>query len=536
MSLTRLVCCMLLATCATIGSAQTEWILDPEGPVLEPAPPGSWDHGLRFIEAVVEVDGTYHMFYRGQPDPEEDLIGTYSIGHATSGDGVSWTLDPANPVFSPGSETDWDRGSIRGAAVIHDGERFRMWYASVSSVFENDEQWLGVGHATSTDGTTWSRSPENPIIAPGNYGTFTIPQTVIFDGEWYRMWYAVSGTWGGGESPASSFDGMSWGGFVNRQPDPFFPLGLSVVENGTVYYMMYWGWGYWPSIGGAVSATGVSWSDFVDHPLINFAASPAVLVDGDALVMWYTYGAYGSDPGIYRATSTCCDTPYSWFVLAAASGAGAAGSMYRTEVEINNANDDPAEYRFAWFPRDRDNTEWIRSGRFQIEPGTTDRYTDVLSEVFRLGPDSFGALAVETTTEDVLVAARISTSDDQTAGAYGQSIPVVRVDDFYSSTLADQRILFGAENADERFNITCFYGRNWRRSDKVELKLRDADGTLLGTERMTVQPFGSHQINRIFADHRPVNGYVQVERGWGTYCFGSRIDNQTNDPTTILPQ
>ena len=86
--------------------------------------------------------------------------------------------------------------------------------------------------------------------------------------------------------------------------------------------------------------------------------------------MWYTYGAYGSDPGIYRATSTCCDTPYSWFVLAAASGAGAAGSMYRTEVEINSASDAPAEYRFAWFPRDRDNTEWTRSGLFQLQPGS----------------------------------------------------------------------------------------------------------------------------------------------------------------------
>jgi hypothetical protein len=164
------------------------------------------------------------------------------------------------------------------------------------------------------------------------------------------------------------------------------------------------------------------------------------------------------------------------------------------------------------------------------------RYGDVLAEVFGLGPGSFGALAVEATREDVLVVARISSSDDQTAGAYGQSIPVVRVDEFYSSTLPGQRILFGAENADERFNITCFYGRNWQRSDEVELVLRDTGGRFLGTESMTLQPFGSHQLNRIFADHRPVEGYVEVQHGWGTYCFGSRIDNRTNDPTTIVPR
>jgi hypothetical protein len=162
----------------------------------------------------------------------------------------------------------------------------------------------------------------------------------------------------------------------------------------------------------------------------------------------------------------------------------------------------------------------------------------VLAEVFGLGAGSFGALAVEATTEDVIVAARISSSDGQTAGTYGQSIPVVRVDEFYSYTFPGQRILFGAENANERFNITCFFGRGsaWGSGVDVEFELFDADGTLLGTESLHLPPFGSGQLNRVFAGNRPVEGYVQIRSGYGTYCFGSRIDNRTNDPTTILPQ
>lgn len=530
--------------CATTAIAQTEWIVEPGGPVLAPAPAGSWDHGSRFIQAVIKVDGVYHMFYRGQSEVRfPDLwLGPYSIGHATSADGIAWTLDPANPVLSPGSEDDWDRGSIRGAAVIHDGSQFRMWYASVTPSETSiglDAVWHGIGYATSTDGSTWSKSVENPIVRPGSEGTGAIPQTVIFDGERYRMWHTSSfgcNSWG---LPVSSHDAMNWVGFPPPSlcPDSRLPpIGLSVGFAGSRFVMMKWSWGYFPWTWGAASANGSSWSDFVDYPLIEFAASPALLVDGDTLVMWYTSYEHYPEDGIYRATSTCCSTTYTWFVLAAASGAGASNSFYQTELEVNNAGEERADYRFAWFPRDRDNSEWIRSSVFQIEAGKSVRYADVLAEVFGLGPGSFGALAVEATTEDVLVAARIWNSNGQGAGAYGQDVPVVRVDEFYSGRFPGQRILLGRENADERFNITCFYGRDWYRRDPVEFDLFDLDGTYLGAEWLTLQPFGSHQLNRIFADRSPVEGYVQVRGGWGTYCFGSRIDNRTNDPTTVLPK
>jgi len=532
----------LLAVAPIAVTAQTEWTLDPREPVLEPAPEGAWDHGIRLVEAVVKVDGVYHMFYRGQPNAGIDSFweATYAIGHATSPDGIDWTLDPANPVLSPGTEGDWDHGSIRGAAVIHDGFQFRMWYASVTQSGNLlDVQWHGIGHATSTDGTTWSKSVENPIVRPGSSGTSAIPQTVIRVGRVFRMWYASSTVWTEGDLPAWSDDGLSWEGFTYKRSDWGWPTGLSVVVDGPRYLKMQWDFWMWDhDIWGAASPDGRSWSTLAQHQRIFVREfSPAVLVDSGNLVMWYSgWDGPPSEPGIYRATSTCCDTTYAWFVLAAASGPGASGSFYRTEVEINSAGG-PAEYRFAWFPRDRDNSEWIRSGLYQLQPGKSMRYSDVLAEVFGLGPGSFGALAVEATSSDVLVAARISSSDGQTGGAYGQSIPVVGVGEFYVnyySGYSGQRILFGGENAGERFNITCFSGAWW--PDDVELELRDAEGGLLGTERLTLQPFGSGQVNRIFADHRPVEGYVQVQHGWGTYCFGSRIDNRTNDPTTILPR
>ncbi len=56
---------------------------------------------------------------------------------------------------------------------------------------------------------------------------------------------------------------------------------------------------------------------------------------------------------------------------------------------------------------------------------------------------------------------------------------------------------------------------------------------------MDLGPYSNNQINRVFEDYAPVNGYVDV---WADsddalyYCYGSMLDNVTSDPTTILPQ
>ncbi len=51
--------------------------------------------------------------------------------------------------------------------------------------------------------------------------------------------------------------------------------------------------------------------------------------------------------------------------------------------------------------------------------------------------------------------------------------------------------------------------------------------------------YSNDQVNRIFSDSSPVNGYVDVwsdTAGAAFTCYGSVVDNVTGDPTTILPQ
>ena len=183
--------------------AQTEWV-DYEGnPVLPPADPDEWDARGRAVDCVIDVNGTYHMYYHA--NTTANAFGDFDIGHATSADGVTWELDPANPVVTRGADGAWDDDSVHTPAVIHDGTEFRMWFSGSAG-----EENRG-GYATSPDGSSWTKHEGNPIMDVGPEGSFddqgVWPGTVIFDGEVYRMWYAgvrssESGGGGGSATPS----------------------------------------------------------------------------------------------------------------------------------------------------------------------------------------------------------------------------------------------------------------------------------------------------------------------------------------------
>ena len=60
-----------------------------------------------------------------------------------------------------------------------------------------------------------------------------------------------------------------------------------------------------------------------------------------------------------------------------------------------------------------------------------------------------------------------------------------------------------------------------------------------GIEVQVANSHGNDQLSRVFEDYMPVNGYVAVRSdtdGALFYCYGSVVDNVTNDPMTVLPQ
>jgi polyhydroxybutyrate depolymerase len=253
---------------------------------------------------------------------------------------------------------------------------------------------------------------------------------------------------------------------------------------------------------------------------------PRFSMDFAPLVLDFLYTDGGVSPMTHRQ-----------FIPAAAYAAGAEGAFFRTDVDLSNADLTQIEYRFFWLPRGEDNSEWLGSEIFSLGAGMCVRYGNVLAEVFDLEPDSLGALLVVSSSPDLLLMSRTySSPDGAAAGTFGQAIPAVSPDDFIQ-TGERRRILFASENADLRTNIGCQNGGPI--VTPINIELFGADGTLLETERMILYPWSNDQLNRVFRDYRPVDGYVEVSTTTGDrsfYCYGSVLDNVTSDPTTILPQ
>ncbi len=254
--------------------------------------------------------------------------------------------------------------------------------------------------------------------------------------------------------------------------------------------------------------------------------------------MYYCYGSVldnvTSDP-----TSILPQTPSSgvrYYVPAAALAAGAESAFFQTDVDVNNSGMD-SSYVFMWLPRGQDNSMPAQSDSMNLGSGMSARYENVLSEVFGAEPDVVGALGMQSPSEDFLSMSRTyNVPAGKVAGTFGQALPGIQEGDMIGSD-DRRRIIFLSENDDLRANVGCASGSGV--TTQIRIELFDDAGESLGTRNMELGPWSNKQINRIFSDHSPVNGHVDVwseTEGAMFYCYGSVLDNETSDPTTILPQ
>jgi predicted GH43/DUF377 family glycosyl hydrolase len=303
-----------------VGSAvgQTRWIYHPDNPVVPPGDPGSWDDGARIATSVLFDGAVYHMWFAGVN--AAGVLG--DIGHATSDDGVEWTMDPGNPVLTRGVPGAWDDQFVIISTVVYDGAQFHMWYTG----------WHGgrerIGYATSPDGSAWTKYWDNPVIdvgPPGSWYALQVrPGQVIDEGGTYKMWLAglEEGSGVARIGYAESADGISW----QMLPDPILQPGQdpgawdafrvvnpTVVSDGSAYHMLYAGTRIQGSqeigkIGYAFSSDGIHWTKHRDNPVIetsdDYAVFAPMIFDGATFFMWC---AHGYIPGVASyAWSDCC--------------------------------------------------------------------------------------------------------------------------------------------------------------------------------------------------------------------------------------
>ena len=184
-----------------------EWSINSSGPVLLPGDSTSWDAGAVSPGAVIKDNGIYKMFYFGAHDPHQ----AWSIGLATSTDGIHWTKYP-NPIIKP---ENWEY-SIGTDEVIKVNNIYYIYYSNYNPSFG-----YGMSVATSSDGINWTKYSGNPILVANQpwEGIGAYYSTVIYENGLFKMVYMnyKDGDFGFGK--ATSSDGFNW---IKSPNNPFF--------------------------------------------------------------------------------------------------------------------------------------------------------------------------------------------------------------------------------------------------------------------------------------------------------------------------
>jgi len=179
-----------------------------EDAVLEVGAGESWDKSGLKAPTVVKVDGVYHMYFAGHYQP--DTI--YLLGHATSADGVNWNKDPVNPILSPGQEGECDYYGLSDPTVLYEDGLFKLWYQA-ESIDEQGYLRLQLALATSSDGSLFSKHPQNPLFAVDEGVGCGGPNVIITEGKYWLFFAEYANGFPylvGPISVASSSDGVDW--------------------------------------------------------------------------------------------------------------------------------------------------------------------------------------------------------------------------------------------------------------------------------------------------------------------------------------
>lgn len=207
----------------------TTWTKHAGNPVLMVGAPADWDGQFVREAAVVKMGSTYHMWYAGTA-----AWPAFSIGYATSPDGLAWTKNAGNPVLGPGAPGSWDDATVYGPQVVHDGGYFHMWYSGGDGSTNN--VWvLGYAASCDADGVTWTREAANPVIGLGTAPDWDCGDSVDYnyvmnDGGTWKMWYSGAGFRCGYPSDYQLGYATLDGG-LEPPPFPVCPADLQVVKS-----------------------------------------------------------------------------------------------------------------------------------------------------------------------------------------------------------------------------------------------------------------------------------------------------------------
>ncbi len=219
----------------------------------------------------------------------------------------------------------------------------------------------------------------------------------------------------------------------------------------------------------------------------------------------------------------------SLWVATAARASGAQGSQWRTTLGLFNPSAAAATVDISYH-RTGGSTS---TASLSLPGGAQTLIDDVVGF---LGSDGSGPLEVDA-TQPVMVGSR--TFNQSVNGTFGQYLDGVSPENGASSGDVVWLTML-RENSDFRTNLG--FTNTGTSAAVVMVRLYDGNGTQVSAFSVTVPAGSNKQENQPFLNRGGRNDIdsgtakVSVTAGSGILVYGSVIDNQTGDPTTIPPK
>jgi hypothetical protein len=222
------------------------------------------------------------------------------------------------------------------------------------------------------------------------------------------------------------------------------------------------------------------------------------------------------------------------YVPAAAHTSGAAGTVWRTDLEVKARGGAPAAFTIELLEERANNSDPIEAA-FSLDPGQSLRLVDVIDEVF--GFDGSAALRVTSTEGAILATSRTYNNDPD--GTYGQYIPA-----FESAAAAEAGFDYTLMqlSSSESYRTNVGFVNATGESVSIEVDLYTAMAEWLGPVEATLRPYEMRQVSDIFAQVTGGDvdaGYAVVRTrtdGGRYFAYASVVDNLSGDAIFIPAQ
>ncbi len=164
---------------------------------------------------VIKEGDSYKMWFNGRNTGE-----VWHVGYATSQDGYTWS-EHSTPVLENDPDSEWESTLICAPFVLkEDDGSYSMWYQGFGGTPEVGQ----IGYANSTDGITWTRHENNPVLEVDNGHSTWIGFPIVERIEdKYIIWFSGSNGWPY-SSPFKIFTGLSEDGLNWRKDYLYGPV------------------------------------------------------------------------------------------------------------------------------------------------------------------------------------------------------------------------------------------------------------------------------------------------------------------------